>query len=150
MVVYFHPEGIFYGFLDALYPGITEFYDLCNISVGTGFINDQVVMLFVEIRFFVGRRGQGFLPELVFADESCIQKDLNGIVDGGLAHMIFLIDHKKIKVVHIKMVVHIVNLLQYGIPFGRVAVRFIQEVLLENFLDDAYVLFFLGGIHGGV
>ena len=59
MVVDFYAENFFYGLFDGLNARIAEFDDFAGVG------HDDVIVLLVEIRFFVMRL---VLSELVFAN----------------------------------------------------------------------------------
>lgn len=150
MVVYFHSKSIFYRLLYPLYSRVTELYNLLYLFIGIGFVDHQVIMLLVKIRLLIGRRTQGFFPKLMLADQAGIQKNFYGIVDGSLAHMVFLIQHNQIEIIYIEMLIHIVNLFQYGISFGGVSIRLVEQVLLQDIFYHSYIFFFLGSVHSNL
>ena len=56
MRVYLHTKSIFYGFFNPLNTRVAEFYDFVNLTIRSVFIDNQMIVLLVEIGFFIRSR----------------------------------------------------------------------------------------------
>ena len=147
MCINTYAKGFFYRFFDALDSGIAKFYNFFNFFVRVTFINHQVIVLFVKIRFFVGRRTLCFFSKLMFSNQPSIKKNLDGVINGSLTDVVFLLHHQKVKIIYIEMMLHIIDLFQNGISFGCITKSFVLKVLLQNIFYCGNVKLFLFRIH---
>lgn len=131
VIVYFDVENFFDGLLDGLNSRIAE------LEHFTGIGHDDVIVLFVEIRFFVVGL---ILAELVFADQLAIEQQFDGVVKCGAAYAIIFVFHFDIQILDIKMLFAVVNLAQYGVSLGCFAVPVGFEIVRKNVLYDLLIV----------
>ena len=97
------------GGFDVLDPRITKLQHFATFSA------DQMIVLLVCIGFFELRQ---VFTELMLADQVTGQQQVNGVVERGPAHPVVLILHLQVERFHVKMTFMVVDLFQYGKPFG--------------------------------
>lgn len=136
MVRDLNAENVFNRLLDGLDARVAEFDHLARIG------HDDVVVLLVEIRFFVMRL---VLAELVFAHQSAVEQQFYGVVQRGTRHAVILVFHLDVEVLYIKMLFTVVNFLQDRVAFRRFAVPFVFKISRKNVLYGFLVFDVIGG-----
>ena len=111
MRINIYAKCVFNCFFNSLNSRVTKLDNLFDFLVGIFLINHQMIVLFIEIRFLVRRRCKRFLAKLVFADEACIKKNFDGVINGGFGDMVFFLHHEKIQIINIEMMLHRVDFL---------------------------------------
>jgi hypothetical protein len=121
------------GFFDLFHEGIIELQYLPRI------FKDEMIMLLEEAGLLelcvIG-------PELVLGDQSAIQKQFNGIVQGSPADPVFTVLHPDVQGFDIKVAFGRINLLQDGEPFRCFPVRVTFQVF-GKYLPDIFESFFM-------
>lgn len=119
-------SGIFNGMLQLLILKLGHLATLCT---------DLVMMSIAIITFLVLRRG----AELVLDDQPGIDKQDNGIVEGGAADAeILLVGHQRIKRIDVEMPVDGIDGIEYGVTFGCLAMPVRIEIFGEYLSDRIF------------
>ena len=123
VVQHFYAEQLFQCGLDLLDAWVAKFEDF------TGVGQDDVIVLHDSVALFVLRY---FLTELVLTNQVAIDEEFYGVVKGGAAHAGFVRLHLPVQLIDVKMPIEIIDFLQNGKTFRRLAVSVLFEVGLEE------------------
>ena len=131
----FYAEQLFERGFDLLDARVAKFEDF------TGVGQDDVVVLHDPVALFVLRY---LFTELVLSNQVAIDQEFDGVVEGGATHAGFVRLHLSVQLVDVKMPIEIIDLMQNGKTFRRLAVPVLFEVGLKevaNLLGDRAMLF---------
>lgn len=96
---------------------------------------DLMMMRIAVITFFV----LGRCAKLVLDDQPGIDKQNNGIVEGGTADTeILLIGHQRVKRINVEMPVNGIDGIEYGVTFGCLAMPVRIEIFGEYLPDRIF------------
>jgi hypothetical protein len=110
-------------FLDLLDTRIAKFKYALAIRA------DEMIVLFVFEGFL--ELGQVF-TKLVFRNEVAIQKQFDGVVQGGTAHPVFFVLHVNIQALNIEVAGAAVNFIENGKTLGSFPVFFLFQIIGEQ------------------
>lgn len=119
MVQNFEFGYFFHGIHDLLQTGIAKFGH--RIALGA----NHMVVLFVVKRFLVLRLR---FSKLVFSHQVAIQKQFDGVVQGGSTHPVIFIFHFDVQGLDIKMFLLIVDLFQDGKSLGSFSLTILFQI----------------------
>ena len=119
MVQNFEFGYFFHGIHDLLQTGIAKFGH--RIALGA----NHMVVLFVVKRFLVLRLR---FSKLVFSHQVAIQKQFDGVVQGGSTHPVIFIFHFDVQGLDIKMFLLIVDLFQDGKSLGSFSLTILLQI----------------------
>ena len=126
--------------LDAVNAGVAEFHYF--MAFGT----DDVVVLAVAVAFLVLGK---VAAKLVLADKALLDKQIQGVVDGGAADLQAALLHAGVELFDIEVAGAGINLFENGVALGRFAQAFVFEVGGEELFDFFELISIQRGLGGG-
>jgi len=93
---------------------------------------DNMVMLLAGIGFFKLR---DILSELVLNDQTAIEQEFHGVVQGSAAHPVAVVFHVDIQRFHVEMAIAGIYFIENGKSLGRFAVPLLFDVLRKDLLN---------------
>ena len=79
----------------------------------------------------------------MFDDQPCIYKENDGIVQSSPAHPeLFLLRHIAVQLVYIKMPLDGIDSIKYSIPFRRLSMSVLLQILSTDLLDCIFYILF--------
>lgn len=120
---------------DGLNSGVAKFDYFSSIG------HDDVVVLLVEVRFFIMRL---ILSKLVFANQTGFQQKLDRVVERGPAYAIVFVFHFDVEILYVKMLFAVINFLKDGVTLGRFAVSVRLKIECKNIFYNFLIATIIG------